>query len=130
MADDPRCATNEARVRNREALEPLFRTRTTEEWVRDLREADILCAPILSYPEIATQEHVAHRGMVVEVVHPQVGTARVAGIPIRLGETPGGIRRPAPLPGEHTVEILREAGYDEAAIGDLLKSGVVRAWNL
>ncbi len=132
LAEDPRFATNEARVRNRralrEVLEPLFRTRPTQEWVERLREADILCGPLLTYPELASQPHVSHRNMIVALDHPQLGTAQVAGIPIRLAHTPGRIDRPAPLPGEHTWEVLREVGYEEAAIAELLASGVVAAW--
>jgi crotonobetainyl-CoA:carnitine CoA-transferase CaiB-like acyl-CoA transferase len=132
LATDPRFSTNDLRVRNRaalrEVLEPLFRTRTTRQWVEALEAADILCAPLLTYPELVESPHVAERRMVVEVVHPQAGGARVAGIPIRLSHTPGRVARPAPLPGEHTVEVLREAGFTDGEVADLLRRGVVRAW--
>jgi len=65
---------------------------------------------------------------VVEVAHPKAGTARVAGIPIRLCATPGQVRRPAPLPGEHTVEVLREAGFAPGQVAELVRRGVVQAW--
>ncbi len=129
---DPRFRTNDLRVRNRSALrallEPIFRTRTTAEWMALLQEADILCAPLLSYPELVISPHVAAREMVVELEHPQAGTARVAGIPIRLTHTPGRVTRPAPLPGEHTREVLREAGYVEAEVEELVRCGAVRVW--
>ncbi|MDR7393204.1 MAG: CoA transferase [Armatimonadota bacterium] len=132
LASDPRFATNDLRVRNRPALrgalEPLFRTRTTAQWVEALQAADILCAPLLTYPELADSPHVAERQMVVEIAHPQAGSARVAGIPIRLSHTPGRLSRPAPLPGEHTREVLREAGYTDEEVAELLRCGAVRAW--
>jgi crotonobetainyl-CoA:carnitine CoA-transferase CaiB-like acyl-CoA transferase len=132
LAADPRFCTNELRVRNRaalrEVLEPVFRTRTTAEWLEVLAAADILCAPLLTYPELVDSPHVQQRQMVVELVHPLAGRARVAGVPIRLSRTPGCVRRPAPLPGEHTREVLGEAGYTESEISELLRSGAARAW--
>lgn len=132
LATDPRFSTNDLRVRHRaalrEVLEPIFRTRTTREWVQVLEEADILCAPLLTYPELVDSPHVAERQMVVEVAHPLAGAARVAGIPIRLSETPGQVRRPAPLPGEHTWEVLQEAGYSREEVEELVRRGAVAAW--
>jgi len=132
LAEDGRFSTNHLRVQNRaalrEVLETVFRTRTTSEWIQVLEEADILCAPLLTYPELVASHHVAERGMVVEVAHPKAGTARVAGIPIRLCATPGQVRRPAPLPGEHTVEVLQEAGFPPGHVAELVRSGVVQAW--
>lgn len=132
LASDPRFSTNELRVRNRaalrEVLNPIFRTRTTREWMQALEAADILCAPLLTYPELVNSQHVAERQMVVELVHSLAGTARVAGIPIQLSRTPGRVSRPAPLPGEHTVEVLRETGYSPGEVDELLRSGAVKAW--
>lgn len=129
LVDDPRFRTNEGRVRNRrilqELLAPLFQRRTTAEWVRILEEADILCGPILTYPELVSQPQVGTNGMIVQLSHPEIGTAACAGIAIKLAQTPGTIRRPPPLPGEHTVEILREAGFDDGEIEELSRNGVV-----
>lgn len=134
LAADPRFCTSDLRVQNRaalrEVLEPVFRTRPTQEWVRRLEEADILCAPLLTYPELLASPHVAERQMVLELAHPRAGTTRVVGIPIRLGSTPGCVSRPAPLPGEHTLEVLREAGYSEEQVGELVRRGAVQTWTL
>jgi crotonobetainyl-CoA:carnitine CoA-transferase CaiB-like acyl-CoA transferase len=54
--------------------------------------------------------------MIVETTHPQAGRTKAIGLPIKLSETPGGARRPAPLFGQHTREVLLEAGYSEAAV--------------
>jgi crotonobetainyl-CoA:carnitine CoA-transferase CaiB-like acyl-CoA transferase len=63
--------------------------------------------------------------MMVEMQHPVEGIVRGLGIPIKLSETPGRIRRPAPLLGEHTSQTLMELGYSEAEIEDLQERGIV-----
>jgi crotonobetainyl-CoA:carnitine CoA-transferase CaiB-like acyl-CoA transferase len=65
--------------------------------------------------------------MVVEVEHPRAGRMKTLGLPIKLSETPGGVRHPAPTLGEHTREILREIGYDEARILALEAEGAVQS---
>ncbi|MDR7434107.1 MAG: CoA transferase [Armatimonadota bacterium] len=132
LANDPRFQDNEGRVRNRGALQetlaPIFRQRTTNEWVRILEDADILCGPILDYPQLVSQLQVRTNEMIVELFHPEMGTAASVGIPIKLTETPGTIRRPPPLPGEHTLEILREAGFSDVEIEELARNGVIHIW--
>lgn len=129
LADDPRFDTNAKRVRNRQALrqtlEPLFRTRTTAEWVRMLEEADIVCGPLLDYPELVSQEHVSGSGMVITLRHPILGDLRVIGSPLRFSATPTRARRPPPLAGEHSREILEEAGFSPQEIRELIDAGAV-----
>lgn len=67
--------------------------------------------------------HVLARGMVVETVHPVAGPTKSLGLPIKFTATPGGVRRPAPLHGEHTREVLREAEFTYAEIDILARSG-------
>ena len=70
--------------------------------------------PIHDYGQVVDDPHTLARGMVVEMEHPVEGTIRGLGIPVKLSDTPGSIRRAAPLLGEHTEEVLRQAGfYDE-----------------
>jgi crotonobetainyl-CoA:carnitine CoA-transferase CaiB-like acyl-CoA transferase len=65
------------------------------------------------------------REMIVETAHPKAGATKAVGLPIKLSETPGGIRRPAPLFGQHTREVLAEAGYSATTIEALAKAGAV-----
>jgi crotonobetainyl-CoA:carnitine CoA-transferase CaiB-like acyl-CoA transferase len=129
LVDDPRFTTSGLRVQNRKTLEGLlearFRTAPTAVWLERLESAGIPAGPILAYDEVFADPHVLARDMVVEVKHPRAGATRVLGIPLKLGTTPGSIRRPAPMLGEHTDEILREMGYDDASISNLRRQKVV-----
>ncbi len=130
LATDPRFDTNEKRVAGRQALtevlEPLFRTRTTDEWMQALQDADILCGPLLTYPELVAEDHVVASGTLVEVDHPAVGTIRAPRFPGRFSETPCDLSGPPPpLPGEHSESVLSEYGYQDDEIRDLLHSGIV-----
>lgn len=132
LADDPRFDTNEKRVTSRPelqaALSPLFRARTTSEWIEVLDAADILCGPLLSYPELVVEPHVVEGGLLATVEHPEVGPIRAPVFPGRLSGTPiDPSGPPPPIPGEHTVEILGENGFDEAEIERLLTDGAVSA---
>ncbi len=130
LADDPRFDTNEKRVNARpalrEVLEPLFRTRTTAEWIDMLDDADVLCGPLLTYEELVAEAHVAGGDAFTTVEHPAVGEIRAPVFPGRLSDTPADASMPPPpLPGEHSEEILQEAGFDDREIQELMRSGVV-----
>jgi crotonobetainyl-CoA:carnitine CoA-transferase CaiB-like acyl-CoA transferase len=110
----------------RQALEPLFATRTTAEWIEVLDAADVLCGPLLSYAELVAEEQVAKGDALVTVAHPAIGEIRGPVFPGRLSETPGDVSGPPPpLPGEHSAAILSECGFDEEEVRDLLRGGVV-----
>ncbi len=130
LATDPRFDTNEKRVHDRptlrKVLEPLFRTKTTADWINVLDDADILCGPLLSYPELVAEEHVAKGNALVTVQHPAIGEITAPVFPGRLSETQGDVSGPPPpLPGEHSEAILSECGFDEEEIRELLHRGVV-----
>lgn len=132
LATDPRFDTNEKRVNGRpelrEILEPLFRVRTTAEWVEILDAVDVICGPLLSYPELLAEEHVATGDEIVTVEHPATGKVRSPAFPGRLSETPGDFTVSSPpIAGEHTNEILKECGFDTGEIEGLLEAGVVIA---
>jgi len=130
LATDPRFETNEKRVVGRRdlaaVLEPVFRTRTTAEWIGILDGADVLCGPLLGYPELMAEEHVATSAAVVTVEHPAVGTIRGTAAPGRFSDTRAGPGRPGPVfAGEDTTAVLEEHGFTADEISRLLESGVV-----
>ncbi len=129
LVDDPRFATPALRVRNRQALEARlearFATATTATWIERLETAGVPAGPVLTYDQTFADPQVRHRQMVVEVDHPRAGRMKTLGIPVKLSATPGTIRRPAPVLGQHTDEVLRDLGYDAAAIADLRSRRIV-----
>ncbi|GIH19262.1 CaiB/BaiF CoA transferase family protein [Rugosimonospora africana] len=114
LLDDPRFVNNADRMDRRAelaaTLEATLRTRDTDEWVNDLLAAGVPCGPILDYGQILDGDpHASARGMVQRVEHPVAGTVTVLGSPMKLADTPVTIRRPPPLLGEHTAEVLAES---------------------
>lgn len=132
LAADPRFDTNEKRVHRRPELfailEPIFRSRTTHEWVTLLDAADVICGPLLSYPDLIAEEQVIEGGALVTVSHPVTGEIEAPVFPGRLSDTPVEAHKaPPPLAGEHSVDILNALGFAHDEIRQLLGAGVVSA---
>ena len=129
--NDPRFADNTARMQHRDALvdamNAVLRTRTRAEWLALLDAAGVPAGPVHSLGEALDHPQTRARGMVVDLVHPEAGPTRAIGCPVHLSDTPSKVARPAPRLGEHTREVLREAGYADAEIESLVASGVVVA---
>jgi crotonobetainyl-CoA:carnitine CoA-transferase CaiB-like acyl-CoA transferase len=101
----------------------VFRSRTREEWRAFNDEHDCCIEPVLDLDEALESELVRAREMVVEMDQPGIGPVRLLGAPVKLGRTPADPTRPAPAFGEHTVEVLREAGYSDEEAAAMLESG-------
>jgi crotonobetainyl-CoA:carnitine CoA-transferase CaiB-like acyl-CoA transferase len=118
LIDDARFASNDDRMERRSELvvelEKALIERGTHEWVDVLVEAGVPCGPIHDYRQVFEDPHTQAREMEV-----QVDGTRMLGIPVKLSDTPGSVRRAAPSLGEHSDEVLREAGFSEAEIAGL-----------
>jgi formyl-CoA transferase len=130
LLDDPRFESNEKRVIHRKELIPmletLFLTRTADEWVADFRAAKIPCGTVNSMDRVFNHPQIEPLELVAELEHPTAEKIKVVGIPVNYSETPGSIRRPPPLLGQHTAEILSELlGFTETEIEDLRKEGII-----
>ncbi|MBI2368958.1 MAG: CoA transferase [Deltaproteobacteria bacterium] len=130
LAADPRFAINSLRVQNRPALcaliEERLRARTTREWIRLLDQAGVPCGSIKTVGEVLSDPQVVAREMVVEMDHPTAGKIRVTGVPVKLSATPGVVRLPPPLLGQHTDEILgRLLNYNPDEVVRLRREGVI-----
>lgn len=128
---DPRFADATVRREHVAELIPLIEavtaTRPAAEWLDGLREAGVPCAEIKDYAAVFTDEHLEARGFFVDLEHPRLGSVRALGTPVRLGSSPLRVERGGPLLGEHTRDVLREAGYGAAEIDRLIDDGTAVA---
>ena len=130
LASDPRFAEpGDRKIREVELaaiLEETFSTHTTAHWMTVLDEAGVPCGPIYDLDQMYHDPQVLARNMLVEQQDPELGTLKNIGIPVKLSATPGRIRRRAPDLGEHTREVLLEAGYTGADVDRHAEAGVVK----
>jgi crotonobetainyl-CoA:carnitine CoA-transferase CaiB-like acyl-CoA transferase len=129
LAADARFATNAARVRNNATLYPLLRDlfgqRDRADWVAALDAVGVPCGPINTVAEVFADAQVRHRGMRIDLPHPLAGTVPSVASPLRLTNAPLQHERAPPLLGEHTEEVLREAGLSDAEIAQLRARGAI-----
>jgi formyl-CoA transferase/CoA:oxalate CoA-transferase len=130
LATDPRFATNRDRVLNYDALMPVvcdkFRERTRTEWMAALMGAGVPCGAVRDIHEVLTDEQVRARSMVESLSHPVTGEIRVLGIPVKLSDTPGDVRRAPPRLGEDTEGVLtKDLGLSPSRIAELRQAGVI-----
>jgi len=129
VADDPRFAARADRLANRKELTALLEVaiagRTVEEWMAALEPLDVLCAPINDYAQLVRHPAVLATGLIVEQDHPRAGRFTTMATAVRLEKTPGTIRTGAPAMGEHSREILGEAGLTAAELDALAAEGII-----
>jgi len=125
--DDPAFADNASRVKHRAALagriEVITVTQPRAHWLSLLEAHDIPCGPINDYAQVFADAQVVAREMVVQTEHPTLGHLRTLGSPVKMSATPPDVSRRAPQLGEHTDEVLVEAGFSSTEIAALRQSG-------
>lgn len=135
LVNDERFATNTQRTANRHQidgiLEDAFSKQPAAWWVKTLSEADVPCALVQDYhTALTTDPQVAHTGAVLRLTHPVAGEMTNLANPVNLHDTPAEIRRPPPVLGEHTQEVLTQHGFTDREVAELLAAGTVRGSRL
>lgn len=130
LKNEPRFGTNQDRVANREALAKIlneaFANRDASDWIAQLQEVGIPSGVINNLHDVYNHPQVEMREMRIEIDHPTAGKIAFPGFPYKLSQTPAEVRRPPPLLGEHTEEILTELlGYSEEEVAALHKRGAI-----
>jgi crotonobetainyl-CoA:carnitine CoA-transferase CaiB-like acyl-CoA transferase len=118
LKTDPLYATQSARVANRALINAIVGGKlaagTTAHWVETLNKAGVPCGPVNTVAEVFKDPQIIAQEMILAVDHPLHGAVRMLGFPLKLSDTPCRLRRFAPALGEHSDEILGEAGYSAA----------------
>lgn len=130
LAEDPRFRTNTDRVANRKECIRIVSEQVAKKevayWVEKCEEAGIPCGPINTLDKVFAHPQTKARKMVEEIDHPTAGRIKLVGIPVKLSETPGAVRLPPPLLGQHTEEVLKElCGYNDEEIASLRREGII-----
>jgi crotonobetainyl-CoA:carnitine CoA-transferase CaiB-like acyl-CoA transferase len=131
LNDDPRFASNHDRMQHLKDLEEILndhlRHETSEVWLERMERAGLPAGPVLDILQMQADPQAHARDMIVEVDHPVAGAVKTLGHPVKFSETPASIRSAAPLLGQHSREVLHEAGYDAGQIAAMIASGAVIA---
>jgi crotonobetainyl-CoA:carnitine CoA-transferase CaiB-like acyl-CoA transferase len=129
LFDHPDYADADARAKNRKALNAAIENqlvrKTTAEWTEILNRAGIPSGPIYRMDQVFADPQVKHLGVAAEVESPKLGKYKIISQPVKLSRTPAKLVTATPERGAHTDEVLREAGFDDAAIADLRKQGII-----
>jgi len=130
IADDPRFATNPARVENQDAVHAMIGDSLAQQnrdvWIERFETASVPVAPIRDFPEVFAAQEVRDRNMVLEMPHPTAGTIRTPGSPLKFSDTPVVDTVAPPLLGQHSDAVLQDVlGLDADAVARMKKDGIV-----
>ncbi|MDD5288973.1 MAG: CoA transferase [Dehalococcoidales bacterium] len=130
LANDPRFTTKEQQELNREEmvriLDRAFATRDIAEWEKRFRENNLIYGRIQTPEEVVADPQALANDFFPEVKHPQAGLIKIVNTPVRFCQNPTSLKTPAPDCGQHTEEILREAGYSKDEINRFRNDGVLK----
>lgn len=122
-------ATEEAAFTHRDHVRGLVqdavKTNTTDHWLELFSTKDLWCAKVQDFDDLMNDPQVAHNNLIQELDHPKAGRIKVIGMPVEFSETPGTIRLAPPTVGQHTDDILREAGFNDEQIAAFHTEGIV-----
>jgi crotonobetainyl-CoA:carnitine CoA-transferase CaiB-like acyl-CoA transferase len=126
---DPRFATSKLRTEHKEALmtllEEVFAPRPADDWLQRMEARSVPCSRINDVAQMAAEEQVAARDLMVDLDLEGLGPMRMGGLPIKLSETPGAVHSAPPRLGQHTRDVLERLGLPDAEIDGLAAKGVV-----
>ena len=129
LAEDVRFATNKDRVEHQDALRPLLAERLKihprQHWLTALKQAGVPCGAVRDLAEVLSDPQLVQRMMVLPITHPNAGAMQVLGVPVKMSNSPGAVRTPPPVLGQHTHQILETFGYNAADREALGKAGVI-----
>ncbi len=129
LKDDPRYGSPAARAKNAVELithlDEVFASKPAHEWLERFREFDLLVDPVQNYEDLCNDPQVLANGYIEDVERPGQEPLRMVGIPVKMGKTPGRIRRTAPRLGEHSREVLLEHGFSERELDELAAERVI-----
>jgi len=130
LGHDPRFASNAGRMCNLPALQaalaPIFKSRSSAEWLRRLEDAGVPAGPVLNVGQMHNDPQALAREMIVETTHLTAGQVAAIGMPIKFSDTPGAVRRAAPVLGQHTREVLRDHGFSDADVNQMAAVGAIK----
>jgi len=131
LGQDPRFASNLDRMKNLpelvEILNGYLEKDSSQAWLDRMDAAGLPAGPVLDINQMHQDPQALSREMIVDLDHPTAGPVKTLGHPVKFSETPGSIRSAAPVLGQHSREILAEAGFDDARITQMIDAGAVIA---
>ncbi len=130
LPEQERFATNRQRVTSYEEFRPFvadrLRTQPRQHWIDRLTSAGVPCGSVRNFAELFADPQLAARGMIAELEHSTIGPLKMLGLPVKLSGTPGSVRMPPPLLGQHTDAVLtQDLGYSADAIAGLRRQNVI-----